>query len=92
MICTPVEPLPMTPTRLPARSTVWSQRAECSTGPAKLSRPSMAGSLGVCRMPVAVTRKSNLPWSPASVRTVHEEPVQVAAVTFAPNRMCGRSR
>jgi hypothetical protein len=37
--------LPITPTRFPARSTSWFQRAEWKVGPRKVSRPAI---LGIC--------------------------------------------
>jgi hypothetical protein len=43
MICTPVEPLPMTPTRRPSSGTLWSQRAVWKQAPSKLASPGMSG-------------------------------------------------
>ena len=40
IICTPLEPLPTTPMRLPERGTSWSQSAEWKSAPSNLSRPS----------------------------------------------------
>ena len=48
-------PVPITPTRLPVRSTLLSHRAVCRAGPANVSRPAMSGSLGTRRMPMAAT-------------------------------------
>ena len=42
-------PVPITATRLPARSASWSQRAEWNTSPWKESMPSMSGSRGSTR-------------------------------------------
>ena len=42
-ICTPVEPLPMTPTRRPSSGTEWSQRELWNIAPVKSSRPAMSG-------------------------------------------------
>ena len=39
-------PLPTTATRFPARATEWSHRAECQTGPANRSIPSIVGQVG----------------------------------------------
>ena len=55
-------PVPITPTRLPVRSTLWSQLAECIHGPAKVSRPSMSGSLATRRMPSAAITASAVIW------------------------------
>ncbi len=46
-------PLPTTATRFPVRSTVWSQRAECQDGPAKVSRPGRSGMWGRLSCPQA---------------------------------------
>ena len=43
MICTPVEPVPITPIRLSGNDTEWSQRDEWNVGPANESRPGMSG-------------------------------------------------
>ena len=53
-----LQPVPTTATRLPARSTVWSHRAEWNDGPAKLSRPSMFGSCGRLSWPTALITAS----------------------------------
>ena len=58
MVCTPVAPVPITATRLPAKSTgSCGQRAVWKDAPLKLSRPSMRGSVGVDSGPIAVIRK-----------------------------------
>src|SRR3546814_5175596 len=49
----------MTATRLPARSTSWSQRAEWNAGPSKLPTPGMSGYFGRLSWPVADTTASN---------------------------------
>ena len=46
-------PVPTTPTRLPRRSTEWSQRAVCIVCPANVSTPGMSGSFGWLKTPVA---------------------------------------
>ncbi len=52
----PLEPVPITPTRRPVKSTPsWGQRLVAYTGPAKRSMPAMSGSLGIDRHPVAIT-------------------------------------
>ena len=58
MVCTPVAPVPITATRLPAKSTgSFGQRAVWNDSPLKLSRPSIRGSVGVESGPIAVIRK-----------------------------------
>ena len=49
-----LQPVPITPTRLPVRSTEWSQRAEWNAGPANESRPSIFGSCGRLSWPTAL--------------------------------------
>ena len=56
--CAALHPVPMTPTRLPARSTSWSHSAEWNDGPAKLSRPSMFGYCGRFSWPTALITAS----------------------------------
>ena len=58
IVCTAVAPVPMIPTRLPAKSTpslgqlwVWQDR------PLNVSMPGMFGIVGAERMPIAVIRK-----------------------------------
>ena len=46
-------PVPITATRLPARSTSWFQRAEWKSSPSKSSMPSMSGSRGSESPPAA---------------------------------------
>ena len=45
-IWNPLAPAPIMATRLPVRSTEWSQRAEWKAGPAKRSWPGMSGMWG----------------------------------------------
>ena len=70
-----LQPVPMTPTRLPVRSTSWSQRAEWNAGPANDSRPSIFGSWGRFSWPTALMTalaRSVPSWPSAStVCTVH---------------------
>ena len=52
----PVEPVPITPTRLPVRSTPsCGQRPVWYQSPVKLSRPGMSGMLAAEMAPTAVT-------------------------------------
>ena len=61
MSCTPVEPVPMTPTRLPARSTPsFGQRLVNNDVPAKEAIPGMSGSSGADKIPVAATTNGAL--------------------------------
>ncbi len=57
--CAALAPVPMTATRCPASSTVSSQAAEWKDGPAKRSRPAMAGKDGRLSCPTAQTTASN---------------------------------
>ncbi len=66
----PVEPVPISPTRLPVKSTpscghwpVWYQ------SPVKVSSPGKAGTLAVDRQPTAVIRNRAVSVSPAAVTT-----------------------
>ena len=53
----PEDPVPITPTRWPLRSTPsWGQSAVCRIWPVKSSRPSMSGRLISDRHPMAMTR------------------------------------
>ena len=52
----PDEPVPITPTRLPVKSTPsCGQRLVKYTSPWKRSVPSMSSSFGIDRQPVAIT-------------------------------------
>ena len=53
-------PEPITATRRPLRSTVWSQAAEWKAGPAKSWRPSTAGNDGRFSWPTAHTTASKV--------------------------------
>ena len=66
--CTAVAPVPITATRLPARSAASSHFAVWMTSPAKSCTPSMSGSRGWERKPVAVSRK-RVVWLPEDVET-----------------------
>ena len=70
MDCIADEPVPMTPTRFPEKSTFsCGQRPVCKTGPSKSSRPSKAGKFGEERHPVAITQKVAEIRSPLPVST-----------------------
>ena len=47
-------PVPITATRLPARSVPSTHWAECMAGPANVSRPAMSGSFGRLSWPTAL--------------------------------------
>ena len=67
MVCTPVAPVPITATRLPAKSTgSFGQRAVWKDCPSKESRPSMRGRVGVESGPIAVIRKRQVNRLPSS--------------------------
>ena len=53
--CTAVAPDPISATRLPVRSSPWSQRAVWNALPSKRSRPGSSGDHGSLRRPGAVT-------------------------------------
>ena len=86
----------MTPTRLPVRSTEWSQRAEWNAGPAKDSRPSIFGSCGRFSWPTAlITALAVTVPSFPSASTVHTVHVDVSSShsteeTSVLKRMLGR--
>ena len=66
----PVEPVPITPTRLPARSTPsCGQRALWCHSPSKSSSPSIAGRCGIDRLPQAMTQYVAEYVAPSSVVT-----------------------
>jgi hypothetical protein len=53
--CTPDEPVPITATRWPVKSTPWcGQRPVEYTGPWKRPAPGMSGALGTDRQPLAM--------------------------------------
>ena len=55
--CTPLEPVPITPTRFPARSTPsWGHAPVWYESPSKLSRPGMLGIWPAERQPMAVMK------------------------------------
>ena len=60
----------MTATRLPLRSTLWSQRAEWNDGPANDSMPLICGNFGWLSWPVALTTAfaSSVSSLPSAVR------------------------
>jgi hypothetical protein len=54
--CTPDEPVPITATRLPVKSTrSRGQRLLKYTSPPNRARPSISASLGIDKQPVAIT-------------------------------------
>src|SRR5690349_22822314 len=63
-------PVPMTATRLPARSNWWFHRAEWKISPSNLSIPSMSGIAGSVSGPTAETTKFAVK-VPADVLTCH---------------------
>ena len=92
-ICTPLDPVPMTATRLPAKSTVVAGHSPvwCWT-PRNSSRPGTSGNCGTESTPVALMRKRARTAAPSAVATVHvaDASSYLASVTFAPNRMWRR--
>ena len=67
MVWMPVAPVPITATRLPAKSTgSFGHRAVWNDAPLKSSRPSMRGRVGVESGPIAVIRKRELKRLPSS--------------------------
>ena len=93
MSCTPVEPVPMTPTRLPVRSNpARGQRLVNSDVPAKESMPAMPGSSGTDRMPEAATTNGATNRRPVSVSSVQTaaSSSKVIASTVVPNVMSRR--
>ena len=70
----PDEPVPMTATRLPVKSTPSCGQVEVKyTSPANRSAPSMSAAFGIDRQPLAITRWRQLTSSPRSVRTCHSD-------------------
>ena len=92
--CTPVEPVPITPTRFPARSIgSRGQRAVWKDRPAKLSIPGMSGTWFAESRPVAAIRKRGRARWPSSVSMFQREVAssKCADRTRAPRRIWGRS-
>ncbi len=90
---TPLEPVPITPTRMPVKSTPsWGQRFVWWIGPRKSSAPGISGALGNDRHPVAMIRNRASMVSPVSVPTVQRcaSSSYVAAVTRVSNVMSRR--
>ena len=88
----PLAPAPIIATRVPARSTSWSHRAEWKAGPANVSAPGSSGTFGRLSWPTAemtarATSTSSAP-SAARVRTDHvaESSSQVAPSTSVSHR------
>ena len=89
----PDEPVPITATRLPVKSTPsWGHRLVQYTSPWKRSAPSTSGTFGIDRQPVAITYHRHTSSSPASVRTCQRRASSshVAASTRVPKRMSRR--
>ena len=71
----PDEPVPMTPTLRPEKSTPsWGQRPVWNEGPANDPRPGMSGRRALERQPVAITQCRATIRSPRSVVTTQCEP------------------
>ena len=94
-IWNPLAPAPISATRLPVRSTEWSQRAEWKAGPAKASRPAMSGRLGRLSWPTAemtaraVSVSSAAVGRPGSARDqVPASSSHVARTTSVSQRTC----
>ena len=90
----PLAPAPIMATRRPARSTVWSHRAEWKAGPANSSCPGMSGTLGRLSWPTAeisarASRVSTSPFGPR-IRTdqVARSSSHDAPSASVSNRMC----
>jgi hypothetical protein len=87
------EPVPMTPTRRPVKSTPsWGHLPVWYHGPVKDSRPLMSGTCASDRQPVAMMQKRADTRSPRSVSTVHRlvASSNVAVVTRVSNWMSFR--
>src|SRR6185436_5514140 len=70
--CTPLDPVPTTATRLPAKSTgVAGHNPVWYDSPAKSSRPGTSGKNGTDSTPVAATRKRPRNTRPSATSTVH---------------------
>ena len=83
-------PVPMTATRLPARSTSWSHRAEWKAGPLNVSTPGTSGSAGSTRPPQPLTTTSAVR-SPLLVDSRHSiaSSSQVPDTTSVSQCRCG---
>ena len=72
MICTPLDPVPMTATRLPVKSTgVAGHSPVWYDSPPKSSRPGTSGKYGTERTPVAATKyraRTSVPWPSTTVQ------------------------
>ena len=72
MICTPLDPVPMTATRLPVKSTgVAGHNPVWYDSPRKSSRPGTSGKYGTERTPVAATKnraRISVPWLSTTVQ------------------------
>jgi hypothetical protein len=72
MICTPLDPVPITATRLPVKSTgVAGHSPVWCDSPSKSSRPGTSGKYGTERTPVAATKyraRNSLPLPSTTVQ------------------------
>ena len=91
--CTPEEPVPTMPMRLPSSSTPSSgHRLVCTMVPANESMPGQSGRCGTDRPPVAMIANRDRSCSPVSVSNTHVlvSASQVAAVMPHDSRMSRR--
>ena len=89
----PEEPVPITPTRLPVKSTPsCGQLLVLYTSPVKRPAPSMSGVLGIDRQPVAMMYHRAVRSSPVLVRSRHSDAASshVADSTRVEKRMSRR--
>ncbi len=90
---TPLDPVPMTATRLSAKSTgVAGHNPVWYDSPRKSSRPGTSGKYGTERTPVAAMKNCARNAVPSPTTTVHfpDDSSYAAEVTLAPNRMWRR--
>ena len=85
--------LPITATRLPARSYAWFQRAEWKRSPRNRSRPGIGGIAGRFSCPTALTSTSAVVSAPLAVRMrqAAASSSQRAPATSDPKRMWRRT-
>ena len=87
VICTAVEPVPMTPTRAPSIWTSWSQRELWNTAPRNESIPSKSGMLGWCSTPVAAMTTSTSSRRPFAVSSCQRPSTSSQRTTSSPKRI-----
>ena len=93
MTCTPLEPVPITPTRLPATSTPSAgQRAVWCWVPSNVSAPGIGGLFTSDRQPAADTRNRAETVAPSDVSTIQRfrSSSKRARSTRVPNCMSPR--